>query len=1227
MGERDQGTGTEPDAFVRDLARIPRVSPFAGTRRYRVIDCLGEGGFGVVYEVEDRELGRRLALKTLKPHRGGRSADIRRLKSEFRTAADLVHPNLVALHDLASDGARWFFTMDLVDGKDFLQHVRDPTGRVSEPKLRAALRQLIAGVTALHRSGIVHRDLKPSNVLVRADGRVIILDFGLAGAEHADTTLLNAGTPSYMAPEQAAGSPAGPAADWYAVGVVLYEALTGRLPFEDGPRGQARSHEPLPPSTVARVVPDLERLCLALLCRDPTGRPRADAILEAVGDAPSATDDTSGSRDSTAFVGRARELAVLRAAYEGARRGEPSVVRIEGQPGVGKSALLRHFLDGLRAAEDIAIFAGRCHEREWVPFKAFDGVADALVRYLRKLPRNEASALMPRDIHLVAQLFPAFEAVEAVGDVPRRQHEASDSRETRQCAFRAFKELCARIADKQPMVIAIDDLQWGDVDSARLLSQLITEPERPAMLLVLSYRADDAEQSATVEETRRMAVAAGERGPNIRLVPLAEDDAERLAARLLGVHEAGRGCSSEAALAIARRAEGHPLFMAELARAHLDSDQTDAPPPTVIDILWRRVLRLSEGARALLETVAIAGQPLPSQLCFEAAGLGTQGVDAVRVLRAAQLIVTSSGGAVNVFHDRIREAILARSDATTRRERHLALARSLEQGGGDLEALARHFQAAGERPRAGIYAARAGDAAMRALAFDRAASLFRMAIDCGAETPARPELYEKLGDALVRAGSDAAAGLAYLEAAQRSGGMERIQLTRRAAESLLTVGDKDRGFRAADRALSAVDEARPPSHGWSLFQAIWHFMWLRIGGFRFRERQEAGIAARELLRLDVMASIARGIGYVSFSLAFGLMMRFSRLAFRVGEPRRAGLALVYSALAWCGHQRSRRKVIDELLDRAEGSADRFSDVRLKALAVRVRGETHFLFAGFVKARELCEAALALMTERCPGSGVDQRFLMMASAMCDIKLGELDRSRRAADALLLDAVERGDPVAEKAVCLTAMVPLSLAKDAPSAAAEYLVRVELEERCGNVVFAGDAEAMIAMYLGQPRKAVEAWRRRWPKIANEQLLAPAVFKIGVARSLGTALLASPEGHHDLREAAQWARSIRRFAIPYARAVHAWLRACLVMHAGRPNDAAGLLWEAAEHYDEASMPLEAAACRYRHGRMVGGAAGAACAAAAELELRTLGIVCPKRWVAMHLPDVRARRALTRAG
>src|SRR3989440_964652 len=296
--------------------------------RFTLLRRLGSGGMGVVYEAHDREMDKVVALKTLTR---AEAAHIYRFKREFRTLADVSHPNLVTLYELMSDGRDWFFTMELVKGVTFINYVRpDMMGslatdvdntlpaprahsinsaeseadteifdsssfsfeekerpletddeslaaanyRLDEARLRAALRQLAEGVNRLHEMGKLHRDIKPSNVLVTEEGRVVILDFGLVEDVQPELheTLL-AGTPDYMSPEQGAQMPISKASDWYSVGVILYQALTGRLPFkgkffEVMMRKQTR--KPVPPIEINHEVPrDLNELCMKLLRRDP----------------------------------------------------------------------------------------------------------------------------------------------------------------------------------------------------------------------------------------------------------------------------------------------------------------------------------------------------------------------------------------------------------------------------------------------------------------------------------------------------------------------------------------------------------------------------------------------------------------------------------------------------------------------------------------------------------------------------------------------------------------------------------------------------------------------------------------------------------------------------------------------------------------------------------------------------------------------------------------------
>ena len=253
--------------------------------RFRIIRPLGRGGMGMVYEALDRNRGARIALKTLQHV----SADgLLRFKNEFRAVQDVQHPNLVTLGELIEDCGQWWLTMELVDGVEFLAHVR-PGGALDDTRLRAALVQLTSALQALHAGGLVHCDVKPRNVLVTSAGRVVLLDFGLvAHVDQSDSNVV--GTPAYLAPEQGLLQEVGPPADWYGVGALLYEALTGAPPF-DGPPLQVlkAKQEVLPrrPRELASVSEDLDALCMELLAVDPAARPDAATVLARL--EPSAT--------------------------------------------------------------------------------------------------------------------------------------------------------------------------------------------------------------------------------------------------------------------------------------------------------------------------------------------------------------------------------------------------------------------------------------------------------------------------------------------------------------------------------------------------------------------------------------------------------------------------------------------------------------------------------------------------------------------------------------------------------------------------------------------------------------------------------------------------------------------------------------------------------------------------------------------------------------------------
>ncbi len=257
---------------------------FAG--RYQVIEDLGQGGMGRVYKVYDTEVKEKLALKLLNPEVASDERTIERFRSELRLARTISHRNVCRMHDLGRDGATYFITMEYVPGED-LKSLIHRIGALPVGKTVSLARQVCAGLAEAHRAGVVHRDLKPQNIMIDRDGNARIMDFGIArsvkgkGLTGANVLI---GTPEYMSPEQVDGREAGPRSDLYSLGVVLFEMLTGRLPFEGesvlSVAVKQKSEAPPDPRTLNAQVPEaLARLVLQCLEKAPEKRPAGAAEL------------------------------------------------------------------------------------------------------------------------------------------------------------------------------------------------------------------------------------------------------------------------------------------------------------------------------------------------------------------------------------------------------------------------------------------------------------------------------------------------------------------------------------------------------------------------------------------------------------------------------------------------------------------------------------------------------------------------------------------------------------------------------------------------------------------------------------------------------------------------------------------------------------------------------------------------------------------------------------
>lgn len=770
---------------------------------------------GVVYAVYDRERREEVALKTLNRVD---ARNIYMLKREFRALADVAHPNLVTLHELFAEGQLWFFTMELVHGLSFIDYVVDHTlspfesrgttlrapGIVTEEvstrrgaapvqlpptpvrdfeRLADVSLQIVSAVDALHAAGKLHRDLKPSNVLVTPEGRARVLDFGLVTEDtnEADSMGENAvvGTPAYMAPEQASGEPALPASDWYALGTMLFEALTGRVPF-DGDVHQvlfAKRHtEPLPPSDFAAGVPKaLDELCLRLLSLHAQARPETPQIRQALQGCRGSSDSAPRtihvvgvpslaaplSRRSKRFFGRERELDVLTEALAASRSG-PIVLWLEGESGSGKSALAQTFLERVRARDGVTL-SGRCYQREAVPFRAFDAVVDALSRHLRRVPSSEAAGLLPRGVSALLRIFPVLERVELLADAPRRPVPIEPG-EVRSRAFVAFRDLLGRLADRRDTVLHIDDIHWGDADSATLLRELLEGSDAPPILWLASCDPSRKEES---ELFQRLATSdlgcADER--TLRLGRLPDADALDLALDALGGDDhIGR------AQAVLRTADGNPFLIEQVAR-HL-AREGRAGRRDFDGVIEAGLEALGPSARRLLELCALASVPLEPAVLGEAAGVGDELRDLLSTLKLDGWLRVSRRRAldsVEIAQEPLRVAIEARVSDDARAVLSRALAKALsksEAQAADAQLLARLCADAHEPGRAAELWAQAARQAGEALAYEQAVASYQRSLELESDGQRARDARLALSQVFVSMGRIAEASTQLRTAAQ-----------------------------------------------------------------------------------------------------------------------------------------------------------------------------------------------------------------------------------------------------------------------------------------------------------------------------------------------------------------------------------------------------------------------------------------------------------------------------
>ncbi|MEO8184332.1 MAG: protein kinase [Deltaproteobacteria bacterium] len=1248
------GTAPARQAACREMHEALLHS--ASNTRFRLEERLGGGGMGTVYRAHDRVLGHFVALKVMQGFSGD---DRRRWKAEFRSLTHIRHPNLITLYDLIVREPLAFITMELVSGRDFVAYHGDGAQQVarareiSYERLRDTARQLASALDQVHSAHKLHRDVKPSNVLVTDAGRVVLLDFGLVWQLSQEPVEWRgdplAGTPRYMAPEQLAGQPLTPAADWYAFGLTLRQAITG-----EPPRSLA-SHGAADLSLRARgfaLPEDLDELLVRLLAPAPEARPSAHEILRCLGGERALPGVVAAAlpEPRQRLFGREAELRRLGAASADVERGNLRLVRVSGPSGIGKTSLIQHFLAdlGRQRRERTLILSSCCHPREALTFNAVDGWIDGLARELPQ--RLDAAELQadPAGHHALVRVFPVLGRWLRLEDQVEGAAVASD-RELRSRAFLALRMILQQLSRRWQLVLWMDDMQWADDDSGELLLELVRAsgaslaPPSPPALLIFSYRDEDRTLSPCWNELLGSARPQdNNHNVDVRLGPL--DDvtcAELLDARQGDASQRG---TPELARLI-RETRGSPFLLLELDHwLSSGANSGDLSHVNLDQVLQARTSDLPSAARTLLELLAVAGGPLEQGVALRAAGLNPPDCALIADLERRSILCTSSveEKTSRVYHDRIRQQVLGKLSHEQTVWYHRAIGQALltTMAPNPLAAV-EHLEAAGDHATVRRYILLAAEHASSALAFDRAAKLYARAIELNADGSTASDLRRRLATALASAGRGQEAAEAFLEAGRlvkseaSADPRESSLLRQKAAEQLLQTGHYEQGLQVLRSLLSELSVPFPRSRWEALLKATaWRLLVLLRGHARRAPARPPN--ALDLQRFDALWGVGVRFGMVDYALINYVVARSAAGALALDDPIRIARALAAEASLWVtlpGSFAQRRSV--RLIDTAQQLCTPESPPYDRALVLAMRGIVNLYQGHFRRSLELTREALQLLRASSSGLQYEHTLWEFSELVALAALGQVDELigcvRRGSES----ALGRGDRLSAQSFSLGPATTAWLALDQPQRAAEqadqalsFAPERYTLQHFHHYVSRTEAD----LYLGQAPTAWErsqrTWRThgksfvRWVVFARDHLIQT---RAKSAVAMATFLQSSqhkctPDGHS--------AAQLRRIALDAASqmAGHGFagslgwgllLRAAVARLENCERDALDQLRQALTVFEQAEMLLYREATRFCLGSLCGGDEGAAQVRQAEAWMRARGIVNPAHMLRVLTPGL----------
>ncbi|HEX2572041.1 MAG TPA: AAA family ATPase [Polyangia bacterium] len=721
-------------------------------------------------------------------------------------------------------------------GNDAPERARNGDGQRERPPAAAGhllevldfVRRLCDPLAYLHGRGVVHRDLKPENVFLRPDGTPVLIDFGLIsrshdniGRETLEVPEALIGTAAYIAPEQILGQRVDPRSDLYALGCMLYELVTGQLPFLGKTLHETLElhlwAEARPPSQLVTDLPEaLDRLLLGLLAKRPRDRiGHADdvaVVLEQLGARPpsagTASPDAQPYLYRPELVGRETTLLQLRRRLKQLRR-QGGLVLLVGESGIGKTYLASE-IARQAVADGMQVVTGEClpiagpgaggEQPRGAPLHPFSRLLQTLADRCRQNGAEETHRLLGHGGRLLAAYEPAL--AELPGQADALEPEDLAGEEARRRVLETLAAAIAALAVEQPLLIILDDLQWADEMSLSFLTSLPRSYfEQHHVLFLGTHRSDESNDS--LEE-----LAARPGVEHIELGRLGESMVATLVGHMLAIAEPPRALVET----LTQQTEGNPFLVAEYLRAAVGerllyrqggqwqvADTGEGYerlfPRSLRELVGRRLAGLNEATAQLLAAAAVLGREFEAGLLEAVGGTDEETLLArLRELFTRQIFEPAGEGTYRFVHDKLRELAYARIPEDERRRLHHVAASAIERRYAGSErfplyyrALAHHLKQAQAWARAIEYFERAGEQALHDFSNREAVELFNQALALSAYIP----------------GAVDRARLAHWEGAL--------------VEAHLGLGQAEAGRRHADRALRHCGTPMPTSPaGWML---------------------------------------------------------------------------------------------------------------------------------------------------------------------------------------------------------------------------------------------------------------------------------------------------------------------------------------------------------------------------------------------------------------------------